>query len=141
MERTKNISLFLLGILIFAIYTSLLKVSHFISEQFLSIDSINSAIIIYILVGIIVLILSIYCALYFLKKERLKILDIIILIVLLVMVLLIQHFIQKSDSLMINNFNLDRELRFKILSVRSYINIGLKIVFFLFLFFKTLKNK
>ena len=54
---------------------------------------------------------------------------------------MINFWIQKSNNLMINDFDISKELRFKLLGIKTYIGIGFKVLFFTMILLKTFNLK
>ncbi len=140
MEKTNRISFFLFGIIFFAVYALTLKIAYMAIEQIISINSVNKALVCYGLIGLLLLILAIFYAIYSLGKESLTLTNMIVLVIFFGVLLLVEFWIQKSENLMINDFNLSRELRFKLLGIKSYLSSGFKILFFVIISLKILKK-
>lgn len=139
MKKKNNTGFFLIGILLFAIYAILLKITPMYIEQVIQIKSVSSAIITYGIIGLILFSIGLFVTFYYLKRDSLNITDFIILIILFGILLFLEFSVLKSDNIIINDIDIPRELRLKLLGVRAYIVYGFKAVFFIVIALRFLK--
>lgn len=139
MNKATNAAFFLTGILLFAIYVILLKITPMYIEQVIQINSVSLAIITYGIIGLILFSASLFITFHYLKRESLEITNFIILIILFGILLFLEYSVVKSENLMINDFDIPKELRFKLLGIRAYIANGFKVLFFIVITLRFLK--